>query len=406
MVPSSGTGIVQSRLRRLGSLSSTGKILDAIKRLQTVRPRPAEVPSPREWWRTVDWVLVACAGFLLLIGLLALWSASSVQPGHAHFKKQLIWLGMGIPILLLFWMVDARFWARARVLLYILNLALLCAVFIPKFGESARGAQRWIDLGPLQFQPSELAKLLLVLTLSAHFESAKEKIRSLSGFLLSLVHVLPFFILVFRQPDLGTSLIFLCIWGAMSLVANQRLRYLMAVLAVGIIAFAFAWHGGYVREYQKERILALISGEGSYHSRIAMMSVAKGEILGEGYLKGGVKEAGLVPEQTTDFIFVVIAEEGGFIGSVIVLGAFAAFLFRIWRVVTIASSSYDAFLATGAFAVFGFHILVNLAMTLGLFPIVGVPLTFMSYGGSALVTSLALLGLILNTQARVKRIVF
>ncbi len=364
------------------------------------------MPSPRDRWRTVDWVLVASAGFLLFIGLLALWSASSVQPGYVHFKKQLVWLAIGVPIFLLFWMVDARFWTRITPLLYLLNFLLLLAVFLPQIGESARGAQRWINLGPLQLQPSEPAKLLLVLTLSAHFASAKDRIRSFRGFALSLVHVLPFFVLVFKQPDLGTSLVFLCIWGAMSLVANQRLRYLIAVALVGIIAFIFAWHTGYIREYQKERILALITGEGSYHSRMAMLSVAKGEVLGEGYLKGGIKEAGLVPEQTTDFIFVVIAEEGGFIGSLIVLGAFAVFLFRIWRVVISAPNPYDAFLATGAFAVFAFHILVNLAMTLGLFPIVGLPLTFMSYGGSALVTSFALLGLVLNVQAREKQIVF
>ncbi len=354
----------------------------------------------------MDWVLLACAGFLLFIGLLALWSASSVQAGGLHFKKQVIWLAIGLPVFALFWLVDVRFWMRLRVFLYLFNLSLLLAVFIPQFGESARGAQRWIDLGPLQFQPSELAKLLLVLTLSAHFASAKDRIRSPGEFALSLLHVLPPFVLVFRQPDLGTSLVFLCIWGAMSLVANQRLRYLTAVAGVGVIAFIFAWHTGYIREYQKERILALLTGEGSYHSRMAMLSVAKGEVLGEGYLKGGIKEAGLVPEQTTDFIFVVIAEEGGFIGSVIVLGAFAVFLFRIWRAVTTAPTPFDAFLATGAFAVFSFHILVNLAMTLGLFPIVGVPLTFMSYGGSSLVTSLALLGLVLNVRAREKQIVF
>ncbi|MCH8275169.1 MAG: rod shape-determining protein RodA [Armatimonadetes bacterium] len=354
----------------------------------------------------MDWLLLLSAGFLLGIGLLALWSASEVQVDHEHFKKQLIWIAVSLPVLFMFLWVDPRIWGYFSRVVYALSLLLLILVLVPGIGKELSGAQRWIDLGPLQFQPSEAAKLLLVLTLADFFARRHRTLRTPSGMSLSLLHVLPFFVLVFLQPDLGTSIIFICIWFGLSFVAGQRLAYMAAVSLAMILTFGAAWNFGVFEEYQKERLTALISGEGSYHSEMSIRSVASGQSLGQGFGQGAMTEARLVPEQTTDFIFAAIAEEGGFVGSALIVGAFALFLWRVWTAVVEANVRVFRYMAAGIFVVFSFHILVNLLMVVGLLPIVGVPLTFMSYGGSAMVLNMAMLGLLLNLRARETRLVF
>lgn len=362
------------------------------------------VSIKREIKRRMDWPLLLSAMLLLFVGLLTLYSASSVQPNHRDFNKQIIWVFLSVPVFMLFYFMDPRTWCANSRALYVFNLILLLMVFI--VGKEGKGAQRWIDLGPLQIQPSEPAKLILILTFADFLVRHKEHLRTPKTLFFSLVHMLIPFLLVFKQPDFGTSLVFLCLWLGMSLVAKQRLRYITGVVIGGVIMLAVAWNMGIIQDYQKQRIEDLIAGRESYHSRVAAYSIGSGLVAGQGFGQGAIKQARIVPEQTTDFIFTVVAEEGGFIGGMLTVAAFAYFLLRVWRVVASAQEPLFKIIATGIYVVFAFHILVNLLMVVHVLPIVGVPLPFMSYGGSAMVLNFAMLGLLLNLRSREKHLIF
>lgn len=357
-----------------------------------------------ELQRRIDWPLLGSALVLLVVGMITLWSASAVQPGHAAFWRQTTGLILAVPVFVLFLFMDPRSWCYHRKWVYGVNIAMLVGVRL--FGAERGGAQRWFDLGPIDMQPSEPAKLLLILTLADMLVRHQETLRTPRTFALSLLHVLPIFLLVLFQPDLGTSLVLICIWFGMSLVAGQRLRFLFGFLAVGALLFTAAWNVGVIRDYQKQRILDLLSGKGSYHAKVAELSIAKGRVVGEGFAQGSLKEAGIVPAQSTDFIFTVVAEEGGFVASFLIVAAYALFLWRVWAVVLNATVPLFRNMAAGIFTVFSFHVLVNLGMVVGLLPIVGVPLPFMSYGGTAMLLNFALLGLLLNLRSREKNLVF
>lgn len=353
--------------------------------------------------RRLDWPLVLASAGLIFFGLLSLYSADTVSVGHSHFKRQLLWMVVAIPFCALFWFVDPRKLASFSKVLYALNLTLLVAVFF--LGKEAKGSVRWIDLGPFQIQPSEIAKLFVILTLADVLIRFRDELPTIRGLLLSLLHVAIPFVLVFKQPDLGTSIVFVCIWFGMSLVAGQRKRYLLGCFIVGLGAFALLWNSGFIRDYQKARVEALFSGD-DYHSRMARYSIGYGGVTGQGYLRGDMKASRLVPEQTTDFIFTVIAEEWGFIGSTLVVVGYAYFLWRVWLVAANASVRLYRYIAAGIYVVFAFHIVVNLLMVVGLLPVVGVPLPFFSRGGSALVLNFSMVALLLNLRAREKHLVF
>ncbi len=357
-----------------------------------------------EFRRRIDWPLLGSALVLLLVGMVTLWSASSVQPGHASFWSQTTWLLLAVPAFALFLFMDPRSWVFHRKWVYGVNIALLLAVEF--FGVVRGGAQRWLDLGPFTLQPSELAKLLLVITLADLLSRHSETLRTPRAFAISFLHILPIFILVLIQPDLGTSLVFLCIWLGMSLVAGQRLRYLFGFVASSAGLFLLAWNTGLLYDYQKQRILDMMTGKGSYHAQVAELSIAYGRVVGVGFSRGELKESRLVPEQTTDFIFTVVAEEGGFVASFLIVAAYALFLWRVWAVVLRSTVPLFRYMSAGIFVVFSFHVLVNLGMVVGVLPIVGVPLPFMSYGKNAMMLNFALLGLLLNLRSREKNLVF
>lgn len=344
----------------------------------------------------------------MAVGLLALYSASSVQKGHADFRAQVIGILFSVPLFILFLLVDVTVWARYSRAVYAFMLALLLLVRVPGVGRSAGGAERWVSLGPVQLQPSEIAKLLLILAIADYLARHTRDLQTFGGFVKSFLFVVPPFILVAVQPNLSTSLIFIAIWAGMSIVAEQRLTFLGVSLLVAVFAFAAIWFipNPLLKPYQRQRVLDYVTGSQSFHTLRAEKSVATGEVIGEGYGRGPLKAARYVPEATTDFIFTVIAEEGGFVGSVLVLGLFAFFLWRIWLIVINANVRLFRYIAAGIFVVFSFHTLVNLLVVVGLLPVTGVPLPFMSFGRSAMLLSMSSIGLLLNLRGREKQLVF
>jgi rod shape determining protein RodA len=358
--------------------------------------------------KRVDWYVVGSAVLLCAIGLLA--QASVAETGSAvNFRKHLAWLALGCGGALLFAFVPPEFWLNRARLLYLLNLALLAAVYF--VGSQGGGARRWISAGPFQFQPSEAAKLLLIITLAALLARGGEDARSPTRFLVSFVHMAIPAALVFAQPDLGTALVLVGIWFGMCIVAGVAWRHLMLWAVAALLLSVGAWETGVIKDYQKERVTAFLSpnadpqGAG-YQVLQARLAVGTGKTLGKGFAQGLQKEGGYVPAQHTDFIFTVVAEEGGFFGGVVTISAFGFLLYRVWRVMVGCRPPPYRLLAVGVFALWSYHVVVNLAMVLGLFPVVGVPLPLISYGGSSTLVALSSLGLIMGIRAREEKIVF
>jgi rod shape determining protein RodA len=348
--------------------------------------------------RQVDAPLLLTTLLLIGVGLATLYSAT-YQWSPAVFRRQVMWLAVGAAGAIVLAAIPPRVWLRFYKPLYALNVLMLLGVLA--FGAERKGAQRWLELpGGFQLQPSEFAKLLLILTLAAWLARNGAAIRTPKGFMLSALHMAVPALLVFKQPDLGTSLVFAAVWFAMVYLAGARARWLWLTVVAGALGFAGLWHFDILRDYQKARLVSFLNPEADpkqsgYHILQARIAVGSGQLTGKGYLHGTQKNLRYIPEQHTDFIFVVVAEELGFVGSVGLLGLFGAFLYAVWRIMVNTRNEYHRLLAGGILTLFTFHLLTNVGMTIGLFPVVGIPLPFISYGGSMLITALAAVGLLL-----------
>jgi rod shape determining protein RodA len=332
------------------------------------------------------------------MGLLALYSESAGREGATAFQRHVVRLGVGTVPFLVFLLVPPAFWRRISWLLYSLNLALLSLVLVA--GSRAGGAQRWLQIGPLEFQPSEMSKLLTVLTLAAYFANSPDRARSLGGFSISFLHILPPMALVFLQPHLGGALVLFVMWLAVCVYAGVRWRYLVValVLLVGALGSALSVPG-LLREYHKDRVKALFVDDSQgkdYQQMRAGIAFGAGGLVGVGFLRGEQKAGRFIPEQHTDFVSTIIGEEAGLVGMSLLLGAFALYFFRGWLIAYRAATLYARLLAVGVLSVLSFHMVVNLGMNLQILPVVGLWLPFLSYGGTALWLALASTGLLLR----------
>lgn len=359
------------------------------------------VESHRRSWQAIDWYLIAASLILLTAGLMSLYS---IDAGHdsQHFARQVVRLAVGVVPFLFFLWVGPRLLFRFSSLIYALNIVMLVLVLL--VGREGGGAQRWIRFGPLEFQPSEMAKLLLVITLAAFFARRSDSIKSFWTYALSLVHMAVPLALVFLQPHLGASLVLLTAWLGVSLAAGMPAKFIVGtVLAAAALLGVALTVPGILKSYQKERVYAMFGGDtqGSrWQTTKAQIAFGAGGLTGVGFLKGEQKEAGFVPEQHNDFIFTVVGEEGGFVGSVLVLAAFAFFLYRIWRIMVRVRTPFYRMIAAGIYSILAFHTVVNIGMNLELLPVVGLWLPFMSFGGTAIWLCLACVGLLLNLRSR------
>ncbi len=291
---------------------------------------------------------------------------------------------------------------------------MLAAVLL--HGKSAKGAARWLPLGPIQFQPSELAKILVILTLAAFYTARQDQITKLSTFFWGILHVGVPLMLILLQPHLGAALVMLVAWFSVSLIAGIPLKYLAGAVGVGVVMVALilsvpALSGKFLHGYQQGRVNGMMSRQkdvqgANWQTDRAEIAFGVGGVLGSGYMRGEQKAAGYIPEQQNDFIFTVVGEEGGLIGGTLVLAAFGFFFYRIWLVMLYAKDSYAKMIAGGIFAVLAFHTFVNIAMVLQLLPVVGLWLPFLSYGGTALWLCLGSVGLLLNIRRQERPVLF
>jgi rod shape determining protein RodA len=354
------------------------------------------------WPRDVDWLLVGSTALLVIYGVIVLLSAThGAADAPAFLRARILHLAIGAVALIVAASLDYHRLADWAQPLYVGTLLLLAAVFV--LGESRLGAQRWIVLGPLGgFQPSELAKLAIIVTLARHLDSIKAlpRLRSLLPFGL---HVALPMALIVRQPDMGTALVLLGILAAMLYVAGARPRDLAAAAAVGALALPLVWQ--LLHDYQRRRLAAFLDPAadplGAGYALIqAKIAVGSGQLFGKGLFAGTQNLLRFIPEQHTDFIFTVVGEELGLVGATILLGLY---LVWIWRALAIAAGARDrlgALMATGVATMVAFHVVVNVGMTIGLTPVTGIPLPMLSYGGSALLTTLAGTGMLLGIWHR------
>ncbi len=355
--------------------------------------------------RHLNWPLVSTVILLCAIGILNLYSAGlsyDVTGITPFYLKQIQWVIIGFVLMVITIVVDYRIIIRYAYVLHALAIGLLVVVCL--CGYATRGSQRWITLAGFTFQPSELVKLTLILALARyfgdHYVDGGYRAREL---IVPFVFVLIPFLLILHQPDLGTALILMLIFVSVVFFVRMRRKDFLIIAIVAITLLPLGWH--VLKDYQKERILTFISPErdslgAGYHIIQSIIAVGSGGVTGKGYLKGTQTQLKFLPEQQTDFVFSVLAEEWGLLGEFFVICIFIMLLRYGFKAAMNARDYFGTLIAFGITMLLFWCTFINISMVLGLLPVVGVPLPFLSYGGSAIASLLVAMGLILNIDLR------
>lgn len=351
--------------------------------------------------RALDPILLLASLALTGFGIFAVYIAGS-EGGASFALNQTLGLVVGLLGAVPLALIDYRRLKKYLPAIYGLILLMLLAVTVS--GISAKGAQRWIDIGPVQVQPSEFAKLLVVVVLAGYF--SEHRAADTKTFLKSLGILGVPALLVFAQPDLGTALVFGAVFFAMAFIGGARLQQLGLLVVSGIVLFALALKLGILQDYQVARLTAFLDPTGatteSYQVSQSMTAIGSGGISGKGLDGMTLANLGFLPEDHTDFIFSNLAERTGFIGGVLILGLFFVLVWRMLHVATVARDRFGVLIAVGVATIFLFHVFVNIGMTMGIMPVTGIPLPFISYGRSSLVVSVISLGLLQSIAMRSK----
>jgi rod shape determining protein RodA len=351
-----------------------------------------------------DWPLLVCALLVIACGLLTVLSATHV-PGHVVsglLLRQMTWAGLGLLAIAVALSFDYHWLERYAYLFYAITLVTLVVVAV--LGASGGGARRWIALGPASLQPSEFAKLALVIALARHLHrQIGDQPLPLRSVVISAGLLGPPALLILKQPDLGTVVVLTLSLAALLLVAGLRLRFVLVVAAVLVPTTPYAWN--HLKPYQQRRVVSFINpnadplGAG-YHVIQSKIAIGSGMLEGKGYLHGTQNRLNFLPEQHTDFIFSVFAEEWGFLGVCVLVALYTALLLRCFIVASRARDSFGVLLAFGLTAMIFCQVLVNIGMATGSLPVVGITLPFFSYGGSSLLASMLAVGLLMNISMR------
>ncbi|MBC7387101.1 MAG: rod shape-determining protein RodA [Cryobacterium sp.] len=355
-----------------------------------------------------NWNMLILEFILFGIGIWNLMSATAVEDKSLGlFRNQLIWFGVGMILTAIILMIHYSFLSRVAYIVYFANILLLVAVLV--VGKSSLGARRWIGIGSFTIQPSEFMKVSMVLCLAKYFESH----RTVGGYgfkdlaLPTLLVGVPSF-LIMLQPDLGTAMIVLLTFGTMMMFIKIKPKVLVTLALIGLTAMPIAYKFA-LKPYQKQRLVTFVDpmsdpkGTG-YNSIQSMIAVGSGQLFGKGYKKGTQSQLNFLPEHHTDFIFSVFSEEHGFAGCVILLFLYLIYLMNGLQVAFQSHDKFALLLVVGLLSITFWHVFVNMGMVMGILPIVGVPLPFLSYGGSALIT--ATLGVAIITNVANKKFMF
>ncbi len=351
----------------------------------------------------IDWVMLASAVVLVLFGLVTM---NSFVGENSYFERQIIWLVVSVAVFFGTSLVDWSFLKRTQILMTLFFVLIGVLTFLLVAVRAIKGAQSWFDLGLFSFQPTDFAKLILILILAKYFSRRHIEIARIRHIIVSGVYALVLFGLVALQPDFGGAMIIVAIWLGMVLVSGISKKHLIILMSCAAIVFTLLWNFGF-KEYQKNRILTFIhpladiQGAG-YNAYQSMIAVGSGQLLGKGIGYGTQSKLKFLPEYQTDFIFAAYAEEWGFVGVIFMFGAFGVLVWRIVANARRGSGNFEILYGIGLSILFMSHFVINVGMNMGLLPVTGITLPFVSYGGSHLVTAFFALG-ILQSQRRSMR---
>lgn len=352
----------------------------------------------------IDWLLFCFILPVLGAGLITMKSFTEETP---YFSHQLIWILLSFIVMFIFSYFDFRFLKRTDVLvsIFLIFSFLLTLLFIA--GHTAKGAQSWFSFGGFSFQPSDMMKLVVILMLAKYFSRRHVEISNFKHIFISGLYALIPFLLVFLQPDFGGAMIIFFIWLGLALISGIPKRYLLFVLGIGIVSFVLLWNFAF-EQYQKDRIMTFIqpmsnihgAGYNVYQSTIA---VGSGQLLGKGVGFGTQSRLRFLPEYQTDFIFAAFAEEWGFVGVVLLFVLLGLIVWRILHIALLGSTNFEILFGVGLAIYFMSHFIINIGMNIGIMPVTGITLPFMSYGGSHLITEFMGLGILMgmNRYSRV-----
>jgi len=358
--------------------------------------RNPEMTLGEKIWQ-INWTLILLTTLVASTGFAMLYSAAngSMDPWAS---RQITRFAIGLAIMIVVALIDVRVWFRHAYLIYLAGLALLVAVEL--IGETGMGARRWIDLGFIQLQPSEVMKVAVTLALARHFHGmASEEVGRLGNLLIPMLLIAAPTALVLKQPDLGTSIMLAAVGVAVFFCAGVRLWKFAAVGAAGLALIPIAWQ--FLHDYQRARVLNFLNPESDplgsgYHLFQSKIALGSGGLFGKGLLLGPQGHLNFLPEKHTDFIFTMFAEEFGMVGGLTLLGLYALLLAFGFAIGLRSRNQFGRLLAIGLTCNLFFYVFINIAMVMGLIPVVGVPLPLISYGGTAMLTVMGGLGLVMS----------
>jgi rod shape determining protein RodA len=369
--------------------------------------------------KSLDYTLLGVVGLILVMGFFVLQSATvnaSVKNNVNYVYRQIMWAIMGLIAFSCVLLIDYSKMEKHGKYIYGLNLLLLIATLV--YGEEIKGTQGWINLGLMKVQPAEIVKILLILGLAQFLVPRVGKLKTFKDLFPVFLYVGVPLLLILKQPDLGTGLVYVAIMFGMLLAAGASPLRLLLLIGGGIGLVSLVIYGYYtwdwwlpLKGYQLNRLIVFIDPmidpqNAGWNIIQAQIAVGSGGLLGKGWGMGSQNINDFLPEQWTDFIFCVLAEEFGFIGSVFILVLFFILIYRGIKIAGKAKNTYGTLIAVGVISMFTFHILQNIGMTIGIMPITGIPLPFVSYGGSSLLANMIALGLLTNVYVYRNRIMF
>lgn len=355
-----------------------------------------------------DFSVIGLTALLCSAGALIIFSATSGDTQNAsdpyfYLKKQLLFMLAGIALMIVCALIDFNKLTTMVVPIYLLNLALLGLVLF--LGKSTGGASRWFSIGIFKLQPSEFAKIFMIIVMAAILSTKKGEYLSPNKIFFCIAGLVPPMILTLTQPDLGTSLVLIAVFVGMLFCSGADFRVLSILVLIGLLAVVVAVKVPLLKPYQIDRLSVFMNPEddprgAGYNLIQSKIAIGSGSVSGKGLFSGSQTALGFVPEHHTDFIFTVLGERMGFIGASVVLALYLLLLLRTISIALAARNSFGMLIAVGVVSMLTFQIFVNIGMTIGIMPITGIPLPFISYGGSSLLTTFMAMGLILNVSNR------
>ena len=352
-----------------------------------------------KYFKNFDWIMMILVGILVVIGLIIIYSISLGDGDFSNFKKQIIFIIIGFILIFLISLIDWRSFKENPYLIltiYFICIASLIGLFF--FAPEIRGVKSWYKIGGLSFDPIGLTIITLMVLLAKFFSMRHIEMYKLRHIVLSGIYVFIPFALIAKQPDLGSALLFISLWVGILIISGIKLRHFLALILLGVIVFSLSW-SLLLKDYQRERIVSFLTPEVetlgiNWSQTQSKIAIGSGGLWGKGFNKGSQTHLGFLSEPHTDFIFSVIAEEFGLLGVLVILSLFSVLIWRIIRIALLAKYNFPRLLAFGLAIVIFTQFFIHIGMNLGILPVIGLSLPFVSYGGSGLIAYFIGIGLI------------